>query len=461
MTDPRTEQKPRSGGERRAAWSWRVRKQPGLRTAAPTLQPPAEDLKTAEWRVLGLVADLVLRLDRFSGREPIDLTLTEQIAATLIQFGLEAGARTLYFEPGTSQMRVRLRINGELKDRVHLPPTLHAPLLAALKEAAGLEVSETRRPQEGLLGASLAERRLQLRLACLPGTQGEAGILHLPPPEARSVVRGLHRLGMFPDVLGQLDAALAQTGGMIVVAGPADSGPDTLYAFLHRINDSARHTITIEDPVEYLLPGVTQLTVDPGKDLTFPEALRLSLRERPDTIMLSDLPDPETASLALQAARSGRKVLAGFASDRAASVPSDLISMGVAPYQVAAGLTCILVQRRVRRLCDACKKPDPQTAYYRERLSALHRVWEQFPSGEPGQIAGACADCGYTGYTGHLPLFEVLPVTATVRAAILRSAPPEELHAVALQEGMISLADDGRRRANMGEVSLEDMLNAL
>lgn len=463
MADTRSNPSQRSTGIHRGAWSLRARKPLGaLACEFESLAVPREDLKTAEWRVLGMVEELNLRIDRFSQQVPDDLSLLVQIVATLVQEGLETGARSLHFEPGSTHLRIRARSVGELREKVQLPLSLHQPLIEVLRRAAELEAGETRRLNDGLLRVTLGNRQLELRLTCLPSAWGETAILHLPPPSSSPLVHGLSGLGLFPDTLAVMDAALSRTGGLILVAAPAGSDrAQILYSLIHRISERSQLTISLEDPVECLIPGMIQLSTHPIPGHTFPELLQACLREHPDTLLLSDLPDPETARLALQAARSGMRLLAGYPGDRAAYVPADLIAMGVSAYQVASSLAGILVQCRARRLCEACKQPDPQATFFRERLYSHYGIWDS-PSGDAEyHTSGGCNACGYTGYSGHVNLFECLPVTASIRNAILHGASPDELPELAMREGMVTLATDGHRRVKMGELSLEELLRVL
>lgn len=423
---------------------------------------PRDDLKTAEWRVLGMVEELKLRIDCFSLPHQDDLSLLVQIVATLVQEGLETGTRTLHFEPGSTHLRIRARNTNELREKVQLPLSLHEPLVELLKHAAGLEVGETGQFNEGLLRVTLENRQLELRLSCLPSAWGKTAIIHLPPPSSSPLVHGLSRLGLFPDILAALDFALSRTGGLILVAGPAGSDrAQMLYSLIHRLNERSQLTISLEDPVECLIPGMIQLSTHPIPGHTFPELLQACLRERPDTLLLSDLPDAETIRLALQAARSGTKLLAGYPGDRAEYMPADLIAMGVPAYQVASGLVGILVQCRARRLCEACKQPDPQAEFLRGRLYSHFGIWDSPNVDVEYLTSRGCKACGYTGYSGHVNLFEFLPVTASIRNAILRGDPPDELQELAVREGMVTLVTDGRRRVTMGELSLEELLRVL
>jgi type II secretory ATPase GspE/PulE/Tfp pilus assembly ATPase PilB-like protein len=423
---------------------------------------PADDLKTAEWRVLGLVKELQLLIDRFWCRNPDDLPLMEQIVATLLQYGLESGARTILLEPGRTEMSVRLRQSEPPEGKVRIPQSLYPALFQVLKEAAGLDPAERRRPQEGPLLATHGDRRLELRLVCLPGEGGEVAHVHLPATLPRFNPIGLGKLGLFPDQMAAVDEILARESGLVLVAGMAgDHRTRALYALLNRTAPPHGHALCIEDPVRFLVPSTTQLSIDSAGGLSHAELLRTCLREEPDALLLDDLPDPETARLALSAARSGRKVLAGFPSDRAASVPADLISMGIPAYQVAAGLAGVLVQRRARRLCEQCKKPDPNAGLYQDRLCSLYSIWDHFPQAERAMTAAGCEACRRKGYSGYVPLFECLPVTPAVRAAITQNAAPDELQALAAREGRVALATDGYRRVKMGEVSLEELLRVL
>lgn len=463
MGDTTKRPAPRTPAPRRGGWKWHLRPPADARPEWLELpEIPAEDLKTAEWRGLGLVQELTLLMDRFLHREPEDLSVLEQLVATLIQYGLESGASVIGFEPGNREMRVWLRADEPPKGKVCFPQSLYPALLRVLKDAAGLDPRESGTLQEGLLLARHGDRRLELRLVCLPGAGGEVAHLHLPASLPRLTPRSLSGLGLFPDHLQNLGEILAWDNGLILVAGA--SGEDraqALHSLLYRMEPRAGGPLCIEDPVRFLVAGTTQLSVNPADGLTYPELFRTCLREEPDALLLGDLPDLETAKLAFQAARGGRRILAGFLSDRAASVPADLIAMGLPAYQVASGLAGVLVQRRARRLCDECKKPDPNAPLHRDRLCSLFSIWDHFPQEESALTAAGCQKCNRKGYSGHVLLYECMPVTALVRSAIAQGATPEELQPLAVREGMVTLAVDGYRRVKMGELSLEELLRVL
>jgi type II secretory ATPase GspE/PulE/Tfp pilus assembly ATPase PilB-like protein len=370
--------------------------------------------------------------------------------------------------PGPQATRARVRVSGALRDWTQLPAALHEPLVAELRGL--VDGSPTARP--GTLRVREADREWELHLTFAPGIHGETVVCRISPWEVGRFARGLHRLGLSPEDTEILDRITGRMSGLLLVGGPGRAGTTTtLYTLVHRLNTMEHHVVTVEDPVEAPLPGATQIAVRPEDGLPFPDAVTAALREDPDVLMVSGLPDLQTLQSVLRAARSGVLVLAAFAADRAAAVPTDLAELGASRHWVGGAFAGALAQRRIRRLCEACKRP----ARGPEEL--LRRL---LPSGEPLELllpretsfhtAGGCTQCRNTGYQGWTSLFEVLEGTAPIRAAIARGASPEELEELARGaevraslggSRLRTLAADGIRKAAVGDTSLEEVAQVL
>ena len=354
-----------------------------------------------------------------------DAPIIRMLNALLTQ-ATRDGASDIHIEPYERHSSVRFRIDGTLREVVQPNRALHAALISRLKIMAELDIAEKRLPQDGRISLRLGARAVDVRVSTLPSAHGERAVLRLlDKSEARLT---LEAVGMQGTVLQQLDQLIHQPHGILLVTGPTGSGKTTsLYAALQRL-DATRHNImTVEDPIEYELPGVGQTQVNAKIDLTFAKALRAILRQDPDVIMIGEIRDFETAQIAIQASLTGHLVLATLHTNDAASAVNRLIDMGVEPFLLSSSLLGVLAQRLVRKRCNAC------------------------------QGAG-CAVCGLTGYAGRTGIFELLVATDEVRAQIHHRAAEAELRTTALAQGMVLMRSDGQRLVDAGITSAEELL---
>ena len=354
-----------------------------------------------------------------------DAPIIRMLNALLTQ-ATRDGASDIHIEPYERHSSVRFRIDGTLREVVQPNRALHAALISRLKIMAELDIAEKRLPQDGRISLRLGVRAVDVRVSTLPSAHGERAVLRLlDKSEARLT---LEAVGMQGTVLQQVDQLINQPHGILLVTGPTGSGKTTsLYAALQRLDATRNNIMTVEDPIEYELPGVGQTQVNAKIDLTFAKALRAILRQDPDVIMIGEIRDFETAQIAIQASLTGHLVLATLHTNDAASAVNRLIDMGVEPFLLSSSLLGVLAQRLVRKRCATC------------------------------QGAG-CAACGETGYAGRTGIFELLVATDEVRAQIHHRAAEAELRTTALAQGMVLMRQDGQRLVDAGITSAEELL---
>ncbi len=336
------------------------------------------------------------------------------------------GASDIHIEPYERHSSVRFRVDGDLREVVQPHRALHAALISRLKIMAELDIAEKRLPQDGRISLRLGQRAIDVRVSTLPSAHGERAVLRLLDKSESRLT--LPALGMEGETLRRLQHLIAQPHGIILVTGPTGSGKTTtLYAALQQLDTQTRNILTVEDPIEYELPGVGQTQVNPRIELTFAKALRAILRQDPDVIMIGEIRDFETAQIAIQASLTGHLVLATLHTNDAPSAITRLIDMGVEPFLLSSSLLGVLAQRLLRRWCAHCH----------------------------GQGCAACHQSGYQGRTG---IFELLSADDALRALIHAQASEAELRACAQRNGMQSMREDGERLVAQGVTSREELL---
>ena len=358
------------------------------------------------------------------------------------------GASDIHFEPEADRVVVRARVDGMMREMATIPKRLQSEVTTRLKIMASLDIAERRAPQDGRMFVKVGMDPVDLRVAVLPTTHGEQVVVRVLQRTARAV--GLAELGMHPTAQAALVQAISQPHGAIVACGPTGSGKTTtLYSALELLNDPTRALMTIEDPVEYAVPGVAQIEVRPRSGLTFAQGLRTILRSDPDVLLIGEIRDDETARIAIQAAMTGHLVLTSLHTHGATSAIERLKDMGVEPSLLSASLNCIVAQRLARRLCLECRQAYTPSA---EDMEELEMEGELVPT---LYEATGCARCGRTGYRGRVALYEVLPVRERVRSLV--RATTDEIAAAAKQEGMRTLKQEGHRLAVEGVTSLSEV----
>lgn len=395
-------------------------------------------------RVDGRQADTVDSLRSASAAPPI-VALVDLVLAQAVQ----RRASDIHIEPVGSGMRVRARIDGVLRELMTLPPHSRGAVVSRIKVMAGLDISVKRRPQDGRGAVRVQGRELALRVSTLPTHVGEKVVLRLL--DAGNAGQRLDQLGMTPDMHARFNRLLVRSHGVLLVTGPTGSGKTTtLYAAMAALDRERHNVITLEDPVEYRLPGLTQVQVHRKAGLGFAAALRAVLRQDPDVVMLGELRDRETVEIALAAALTGHLVLSTLHTNDASSAPARLYEMGAPPYLVAGGLIGVLAQRLARRLCVHCRAQHTAGPDELGALGLPHRPAQVFaPVG--------CARCDGTGFHGRVGVFELLAVSPRMRERIVRRAPADALREVARTDGMIPLSTDAWAKVQAGMTSIREV----
>jgi general secretion pathway protein E len=363
-----------------------------------------------------------------------DAPIIRMLNALLTQ-AVKDGASDIHIEAYERSSSVRFRVDGTLRDVVQPNKALHAALISRLKIMAELDIAEKRLPQDGRISLRIGGRAVDVRVSTLPSAHGERAVLRLlDKGEAKFSLSGL---GMNNELLDQFKNLVSQPHGIVLVTGPTGSGKTTtLYASLGELDVSTTNILTVEDPIEYELPGIGQTQVNPKIELTFAKALRAILRQDPDVIMIGEIRDFETAQIAIQASLTGHLVLATLHTNDAPSAVTRLIDMGIEPFLLSSSLLGVLAQRLVRVLCPHCKRLDERTGHY-------HPV--------------GCPECGQTGYKGRTGVYELMATNDELRALIHANAPESQIRETATQSGLRSMRDDGERLVAQGLTSIEEV----
>jgi len=363
-----------------------------------------------------------------------DAPIIRMLNALLTQAARD-GASDIHIEPYERSSAVRFRVDGTLREVVQPNKALHAALISRLKIMAELDIAERRLPQDGRIGLRIGQRAIDVRVSTLPCAHGERAVLRLLDKSDKLL--GLEGLGMSGEVLAGFRRLVQQPHGIVLVTGPTGSGKTTtLYAALQTLDTTTTNVLTVEDPIEYELPGIGQTQVNPRIELTFAKALRAILRQDPDVIMIGEIRDYETAQIAIQASLTGHLVLATLHTNDAPSAVTRLTDMGVEPFLLSSSLLGVLAQRLVRTLCPQCRRAD------------AHGHWH--PVG--------CAACGDTGYKGRTGVYELMTADATVRERIHERAAEAELAAAARAAGLRPMREDGQRLVAAGLTAPEELL---
>ncbi|HYN79144.1 MAG TPA: type II secretion system ATPase GspE [Lamprocystis sp. (in: g-proteobacteria)] len=372
----------------------------------------------------------------------------------MIQRAVESRASDIHIEPFVDQLKVRLRIDGILKEIDAPPVRSTAAVISRIKIMAKLNIAERRLPQDGRIPVRVQGRELDLRVSTVPTMFGESVVMRLLDKE--SVRFDFEALGFDGTPRERLIKILEQPYGILLVTGPTGSGKSTtLYTALSRLNTEERKIITVEDPVEYQLPGINQIQVKSAIGMTFSGALRAIVRQDPDIIMVGEMRDLETARIAVQSALTGHVVLSTLHTNDAASGVTRLLDMGVEDYLLTSTINGILGQRLVRSLCPHCREPY-------DALPELAARFTRFQPTGPGPIRlyrpVGCERCNITGYRGRLVISEVLVMTDPIRKLILSHATANVIQRVAMDEGMATMYEDGLRKAMEGRTTVEEVL---
>jgi len=413
--------------------------------------------KTALGQILGDVEqrdDLAFDADVQQLKDLASEAPVIRMVSLIITNALDTRASDIHIEPFENRLIVRYRIDGVLHEVESPPRRLSAAVISRIKIMANLDIAERRLPQDGRIRLRVQGKEIDLRVSTVPTMHGESVVMRIL--DKGGVALDFKRLGFEEDTLKKFLNVLMEPHGILLVTGPTGSGKTTtLYTALDRLNQPDVKILTVEDPVEYQMAGINQIQVKPQIDLTFANALRSIVRQDPDVIMIGEIRDLETAQIAVQSALTGHLVLSTVHTNDAASTVNRLLDMGVEDYLLTSTVIGILAQRLVRTLCPACKASYTALPEVVAELG-LHKF------APPGDItlyhAKGCKECAQTGFIGRISIMEMLPMSDPLRTLIMRHANSAELRAEAIKEGMVTMYEDGMRKALNGVTTFEEVL---
>jgi general secretion pathway protein E len=371
-----------------------------------------------------------------------------QLVNLIIENAVKDRASDIHVEPGEFNVRVRYRIDGVLYEKETLPVRLYSAVSSRIKLLSQMNIAERRLPQDGRIKVASSGRNIDIRVSTIPTVYGESVVMRLLDKEASFIT--LEDIGFDRTILDIYEDVIKKPYGMILITGPTGSGKSTtLYASLAKINSAEKKIITVEEPVEYLMPGINQIQVRPKIGLTFASGLRHIVRQDPDIIMVGEIRDMETASIAIHAALTGHLLFSTLHTNDAPGAITRLMDMGVENYLVASTLICVMAQRLVRRICPFCKTREDVPQDVLQKISAdIKEVW----------IGRGCDKCSGTGYKGRIGIFEVLPVSGPIRELVMKRATIKETKDKAIELGMRTLREDGIEKVKKGITTIDEVL---
>jgi len=419
-----------------------VRQQPDY------LEHAAGELGQAEF------AESVAQIERVTDFEELmRKTPVVKMVSLLIAQAVRSGSTDIHFQPMGDRLRVRFRTDGILHDVLDLPRSSQDAILSRIKVLGRMDIAERRAPQDGRATFRYADREIDVRMSVVPATDGERAVLRLLDKQEKLLA--LEDVGLDAENLAVFSELIRYSHGMILVTGPTGSGKTTtLCAALSKVNEPGVNIITLEDPVEYKIPGISQIQVLARKNVTFGSMLRSIVRQDPDIIMIGEIRDGETAAAAVQSALTGHLLFSTLHTNDAAGAIARLLDLGVEPFLLSSALLAVLAQRLVRRVCRRCAVPDDVSP---QQLASLGLAPEQARSGRLLRGTG-CDACLGTGYSGRIGIFELLRVDDAIRGLINRRASSTEIRETAIRNGLRVLRADGALKALAGITSAEEVL---
>ena len=366
------------------------------------------------------------------------------------------GASDIHIEPGREGVRVRFRIDGVLHEALAVPKKIQASLISRVKIMAEMDIAEKRAPQDGRIGALIEGKQFDFRVSTLPSVYGEKVVLRILDKSSISI--GLNKLGLLAETLERFESLIMRTYGIILVTGPTGSGKSTtLYSVLSKLNSGEKNILTIEDPVEYELAGITQSQINSRAGLTFATGLRTMLRQDPNIIMVGEIRDAETALIAIEAALTGHLVLSTLHTNDAPGAVTRMLDMGVEPFLIASGVVGVLAQRLVRVICTKCKEQ------YKPPIDAVKRLGIKLDADSSVTFyrGKGCDYCKGSGYKGRIGIYELMAITDQIRDLILARSSSYAIREAAIQDGMKTLRDDAMEKILLGTTSLEESIRVI
>jgi type IV pilus assembly protein PilB len=398
-------------------------------------------------------AKTVTSLDEGKKGGDEEAPIVELVNQILIK-AIDTGASDLHLEPYEQKLDVRLRMDGVLQTIMTLPKQVESAVISRVKILCDMNIAERRRPQDGRFSIRYQGQKIDFRVAVIAVHWGEKVVMRLLRP--KTIALGLEALGFDPEDLAKLDRYINAPNGIMLVTGPTGSGKtSTLYASLSAMDKNSDSIVTIEDPVEFPVEGISQIQANAKIGLTFAAALRTILRLDPDTIMLGEIRDKETGEIAIEAALTGHMVLSTLHTNSTVETVSRLIDMGIPPYMVSATLLCVIAQRLVRKVCKNC--------YEEYEADAEEKEFLGLPANEPFTLARGkgCDICNGTGHKGQLGIFEILEVTRTIKDMINHEESALSMLDAAQKNGMLTLLDDGKKKARRKQTSVDEVIRVL
>lgn len=376
-----------------------------------------------------------------------------KLANMILYKAIQDRASDIHIEPFENMLRVRYRVDGVLREMQSPPREMHGPLISRLKVSANLDISENRRPQDGRINLLLPNNReAELRVTTAPTVHGECMVMRVLDKSMMQI--GIHQIGMSQDVLEGFLKEIRKPNGIILVTGPTGCGKTTtLYSAINEVKSTEEKLITTEDPVEYQMDGIIQININDNVGLTYARCLRSILRQDPDKILVGEIRDLETAQISIQAALTGHLVFSTLHTNSAAGTITRLIDMGVEPFLITSTLQAVIGQRLIRTICPNCKRPHVPTD---EELVEFNVTRADIADIAFYEGAG-CEECNYTGYKGRMGIFEFLRITEEICDLILERATTDDVHALAVKQGMASLRQDGWVKTCMGLTTFSEV----
>jgi type IV pilus assembly protein PilB len=381
-----------------------------------------------------------------------DQTPVVRLVRAILMGAINAGSSDIHLEPHHPEMRVRYRVDGQLQAVMTIPRHIEESVVARIKVMADMDTTENRRPQDGQLSITEPTGRVNFRVSTIPTVGGEKVVMRLLDEGSR--IFQLDQLGLCDRDLKKIQTLIDKPHGMIVVTGPTGSGKSTtMYAVLSKLNAVSRNIVTVEDPVEYRLPGINQVASDNEHGLGFANALKYIMRQDPDVIMLGEIRDHETATTAVQAALTGHLLISTLHTNDAVGAVARLNDLGIDSFKTGGALLGSIAQRLLRSICPYCKEPVTPNEHYLRTLQSNLKI-----ASDTVFFAGrGCKKCLGTGYLGRIPIYEIMVVTPTLAQAIEKGLPTSKLREIAIQEGLVELASAGLEQVIAGRTTVEEV----